>query len=138
MTGIAGAALSIWLSLSPHPVRLPRPHVDRAWLALTAAQFGAAALDMNRTRNGNVAGTYENNPLARPFVRLPQPPYFAVGFAGSAGVAFIGLRMKRSHGWTRHVWWVPQAAQIGLDAWGFATSPHGGQCWTAQCLGKVK
>ena len=62
----------------------------------------------------------EGDPLAVPFTDLPKPAYYALGTALTLSLAYLGNGMKKSrHGWERRVWWLPQAAQIAINA-GFA------------------
>ena len=93
------------------------------WLSLSAATYTAAAFDMHVTADAEewfkkhpnyYRGPTETDPLARPFVRLPQPAYYACGFALATGVNWLGYRMSRSRRW-RKVWWLPQSISIGAN-----------------------
>ena len=99
------------------------------WLSLSAATYTAAALDMHATADAEewfkkhphvYLGPTETDPLARPFVRLPRPAYYACGFALATGVNWLGYRMSRSRRW-RKVWWLPQSISIGANGWGYTT-----------------
>jgi hypothetical protein len=99
------------------------------WLSLSAATYTAAAFDMHATADAEewfkkhpnyYRGPTETDPLARPFVRLPQPAYYACGFALATGVNWLGYRMSRSRRW-RKVWWLPQSISIGANGWGYKT-----------------
>ena len=100
------------------------------WLSLSAATYMAAALDMHATANAaDVAKRYpamywgnpEANPIARPFVNLPRPAYYASGFALATGVNWLGYRMSRSRKW-RKVWWLPQSISISANGFGYLTN----------------
>jgi hypothetical protein len=99
------------------------------WLSMSAATYAAAALDMHATADAeerfrkypNVNwGTTETDPLARPFVRLPHPAYYACGFALATGVNWLGYRMSHSRKW-RKLWWLPQSISISANGWGYKT-----------------
>jgi hypothetical protein len=115
----------------PVPVKKPAtlrvPKIQ--WLSLSAATYSAAALDMHVTANAEewfrkhpdyYRGPTETDPLARPFVRLPQPAYYACGFALATGVNWLGYRMSHSHK-LRKVWWLPQSISITANSWGYKT-----------------
>ena len=101
----------------------------KLWLSLSAATYTAAALDMHATAAAlewfnkhphYYAGPLETDPLARPFVKLPRPAYYACGFALATGVNWLGYRMSRSRRW-RKVWWLPQSVSISANSWGYKT-----------------
>ena len=59
----------------------------------------------------------EGDPLVVPFTRLPKADYYIMGTVMAASLAYLGNGMKKSrHRWERKIWWVPQAAQIALNA----------------------
>jgi hypothetical protein len=93
---------------------------SRAWLALSVAGQGAALADATTTldlKHAHPVTFYENDPLARPFVNLPPPAYVASVVGLTAGVSVISWKLRRSeHPLLRRFWWVPQAAQIALNA----------------------
>lgn len=99
------------------------------WLSMSAATYTAAALDMHATADAeerfrkypNVNwGTTETDPLARPFVRLPRPAYYATGFALATGINWLGYRMFQSRKLGK-VWWLPQSISITANSWGYQT-----------------
>ncbi len=99
------------------------------WLSLSAATYTAAALDMHATADAEewfkkhphvYLGPTETDPLARPFVRLPRPAYYACGFVLATGVNWLGYRMSHSHK-VREVWWLPQSVSISANSWGYKT-----------------
>ena len=89
--------------------------------AYTAAAFDmsatADAVERNKTIPGFYLGNPEGNPLARPFVQLPRPAYYACGFALTTGVNWIAYEMSKSKKWNR-VWWLPQSISIGANTHG--------------------
>lgn len=76
-------------------------------------------------RNFALPEHYEENPLARPFVSHGPTLAYASSTIEMLSMAYLGARMKRSHNWTRRIWWLPQAAEIGGHAWGLETSLRG-------------
>jgi hypothetical protein len=99
------------------------------WLSLSAATYTAAALDMHATADAEewfkkhphyYRGPTETDPLARPFVRLPRPAYYACGFALATGVNWLGYRMSHSRR-LQKVWWLPQSISITANSWGYQT-----------------
>jgi len=109
-------------------VRLQVP--KKLWLSLSAATYTAAALDMHATANAVQLkkkypalywGNPEADPLARPFVNLPRPAYYASGFALATGINWLGYKMSRSRKW-RKVWWLPQSISISANSYGYHTN----------------
>lgn len=89
-----------------------------AWpeIAVDAASFAAANFDAVTTIQNKAIGGIERDPLARPFVALPNPAYVVAANLFTAGLASLGHRMRRSeNGFIRHAWWIPQAAQISIN-----------------------
>jgi hypothetical protein len=98
-------------------------------LSLSAAAYTAAAFDMRATANAvELKRTYpalywgnpEGNPIARPFVELPKPAYYACGLALATGVNWLGYKMSRTRKW-RKIWWLPQSISISANTWGYRT-----------------
>ena len=109
-------------------VRLQVP--KRLWLFLSAATYTAAALDMHATADAVqlkkkypafYLGYPEADPIARPFVKLPAPAYYACGFALATGVNWLGYRMSRARKW-RKAWWLPQSISMSANGYGYYTS----------------
>lgn len=106
----------------------------KLWLASSLAVYTAAALDMHATeetvqRVNQLHKEYpwfpedysfEADPLARPFLKLPAAAYYACGVALATGVNWLGLRMSRSKRF-RKVWWLPQALSVAGNAHGYMT-----------------
>ena len=58
------------------------PFHKKQFLILSAAVHGASLADMHQTlKERKHSWWYEADPLARPFVKLPAPAYYAVGLA---------------------------------------------------------
>ena len=91
-----------------------------AWLTLGAIGQAAMLADVTTTldlKRSHPVTFYESDPLARPFVNLPQPAYVAATVGVSSAVSFAGWKLTSSENvWLRRHWWLPQAAQIILNA----------------------
>jgi len=61
--------------------------------------------------------SYENAPLAKPFVRLPTPAYYATGLAMATGLNWISWKMGHSRRWHRLAA-IPQLLAIGGNTCG--------------------
>jgi len=129
-TGIEAQAQKLMEDPAPakKEVRLQVP--KRLWLSLSAATYTAAALDMHATADAvqlkkNYPAFYlgypEADPIARPFVKLPAPAYYACGFALATGVNWLGYRMSRARKW-RKAWWLPQSISMSANGYGYYTS----------------
>ena len=111
----------------------------KLWIASSLAVYTAASLDMHATEEVVQRGialrklhpgpawawltddySFESNPLARPFLKLPAPAYYACGIALATGVNWAALRMSRSKRF-RKVWWVPQALSVAGILHGYST-----------------
>lgn len=104
-------------------------HPSKVWFALALTGEAMAGLDMHETKmwEGRLGNNWaEHDPIARPFVQLPAPALYTLGFAGSGAASLLGLHMRKSRRW-HNVWWLPQVAQIAVNAWGLGTTiaaPH--------------
>jgi len=108
------------------------PSTTRLWIASSLAAYGVAALDMHTTQDTArrvqrvhqqypsfpLDYSFEANPLARPFLKLPAPAYYAGGAALVTGINWISFRMSRSRRF-RRVWWLPQALSITGNTYGY-------------------
>jgi hypothetical protein len=103
--------------LQSPPARRPN---RAAFILMSAAVYGAATLDMHETMSLR-PNLIEHDPLARPFTRLAPPEYYACGYALTTAVNLIAWRMMRSARWHR-VWWLPQAASIAGNDWGYTST----------------
>ena len=104
------------------PVRAEKA-AGKTWKILSIGSYTAAMMDMRLTMHEKQVGGanfVEYNPIAKPFVSLPKPAYYATGFAAITGINYLSLRMKNSPRWYRHIWWVPQAAAIAANTYGYA------------------
>lgn len=59
----------------------------------------------------------EEDPLARPFVGLPTPMYYATGALMSGGMTYWSLNWRKKRGWRGRLWWLPQLLQTGLNGY---------------------
>lgn len=89
------------------PADEPQSHSKRLWFALIATEHGAAAFDAWSTRRAVSQGHVELDPMMRPFANSGA----LYGFIQvvPTGLDYLGNRMRRSDGWTRHIWWLPQS-----------------------------
>ncbi|MDR3722492.1 MAG: hypothetical protein P4L00_12895, partial [Candidatus Acidoferrales bacterium] len=69
----------------------------------------------------NYSGWYETDPLAKPFVRLPAPAYYATGLAMATGVNWLSWKMAHSRRW-RKLSPIPQILTIGGNFYGFQSN----------------
>jgi hypothetical protein len=90
----------------------------RHWTKLTTATVIVGMFDIETTQavRRSVSGdevSYENNLLARPFAFHRERAY-PVMLLGYAALGAATNHMRRSAGWERHVWWVPQTFAISI------------------------
>jgi hypothetical protein len=106
------------LQASP-PANRP-PHFSKARFALlSAAVYGAAFADMHQTLQvRDYSWWRENDPLARPLVRLPTPSYYATGLALATGVNWLGWKMAHSRRWHK-LSPIPQLLSVSGNVYGF-------------------
>jgi hypothetical protein len=95
---------------------------DSAFVGLSTAAYLVALMDIIHTeRLGKPGIDYrERDPLSRPFVGN-APLHVATGMAAVTAANWLSWKMRGSRRW-RRVWWLPQAAAMGLNAWGYAVS----------------
>ena len=84
------------------PVKDARP---RLFLLMGAGVYTAAGLDMQKSQS-MTPHFHEDDPFARPFLRLPAPAYYASGALLATGVNWLGWKMSRSERWHK-IWWLP-------------------------------
>lgn len=79
------------------------------------AIFGQAAAwaDMTSTQEVLRKGGQEEDPIAKPFVKLNRPEYYAAGSALTGGISLIGIALRHTR--FHRVWWIPQISQIGIN-----------------------
>ncbi len=100
----------------------------RKWLALAAAEHGAAAFDAYSTRQAIGRGAVEADPMMRPFADSPSI-YAAIQVAPLA-LDYAARRLQRSQNpLLRKMWWLPQTGATsmflfsGVHNLGVATRP---------------
>lgn len=99
----------------------PKQQMNRkAFVAMSAAVYGFAFLDMHETKSFGLS-LIEHDPLARPFTRLPTPAYYVTGAAMTTGVNFVAWRLGHSRRWHK-LWWIPQAACAYGNIYGYGTT----------------
>src|SRR5215471_16541721 len=96
---------------SPRETRTQR----RVWYTLMLAGHGGAAFDAWSTRRAVSQGNgTEANPLLRPFAN--SGAMYAATQLSPLLMDFLGKRMiTNRHRWVRRVWWLPQAAGMGMS-----------------------
>ena len=95
---------------------------EKKFIFLSAGVYTAAILDMHQTLAVRSSPWwYETDPLAKPFVRLPAPAYYATGLALATGVNWLSWKMAHSRHW-RKLAPIPQVLSIGGNLYGFHTN----------------
>lgn len=85
----------------------------RKWIALAAAEHGAAAFDAYTTRQAIGRGAVEADPVMRPFASSPSI-YAAIQIAPVA-LDYAARRMQRSQNeFIRKMWWLPQTGGTAM------------------------
>lgn len=103
---------------------------DKAVLWMTAAQAAAQTYDGITTRRFESYSVtspdpfhvytyqyFEGDPISRALLG-PRPTWARMAPIGTAevfGSALLAHYIRERHSWVRHLWWIPQAAQIGIS-----------------------
>ena len=124
--GIVAPATTIQPIKPFPPLKMKRPREDRStrrFFLLSLGVYTAAAMDMQESASLR-PHFHEDDPLAKPFAKLPLPAYYATGIVFATGVNWLGWRLARSERWHR-VWWLPQVCSIAGNVAGYAhTKTH--------------
>jgi hypothetical protein len=105
------------------PAKLPPSHFSKTrFILLSATVYAAATADMYRTNQfKHFSWWIERDPLAKPFVHLPTPAYFAVGLSLATGLNWVSWKMAHSRRFHR-VAPLPQLAAIAGNLHGVTTN----------------
>jgi len=107
------------------PAPKPPPHFSRTRFAfLSASVYVAAFADMHQTLQERKCSWWrEADPLARPFVRLPAPAYYATGLMMATSLNWLSWKMAHSRRWHK-VAPIPQLLAVGGNLNGFRSNIH--------------
>ena len=93
-----------------------------SFIVLSAGVYAAGLADMHQTlENRRMSWWYETDPLARPFVHLPAPAYYASGLAMATGINWLSWKMGHSRRW-RRLSFIPQVLTVGGNLYGFRSN----------------
>jgi hypothetical protein len=103
------------------PLSAARFH-KKPFLILSAAVYGASLADMYRTmKERKYSWWYERDPLARPFVKMPAPAYYATGLVMAAGLNWISWKMRHSRKWGKQAA-IPQLLANAGNTYGYRSN----------------
>jgi hypothetical protein len=126
MPGVRVPTATIQLIKPLPPQKLKRSWEDRSarrFFLLNTDVYAPPAMDMRESASLR-PHFHEDDPLAKPFAKLPMPAYYANVFAIATGVNWLGWRMAHSE--KRHkAWWFPQVGSIAGNLIGYGhTKTH--------------
>lgn len=110
-----------------HPVVPVRFRQEKLFILLGTQTYLWATLDMHATSDRGTTFNAERDPLAKPFMLLPTPAYYAAGVGLVSGANWLSWKMAHSQKW-RKLWWLPQVVSVGGSLTGWTTSK--GWCGT--------
>jgi len=120
-TTVADSRIPSGTVLAPLPRSEPRRAIKTAlpksFFVLSAGVYTAAGLDMQLSES-MLPHFDEKDPLARPFLRLPAPAYYASAALFATGINFLGWKMARSERWHK-IWWLPQVTSMAGNLAGY-------------------
>ena len=115
---LRGPAADPFQLKSKPPVRVSKTK----FIILSAGVYAASLADMRQTlKVRNNSWWSETDPLARPFVRLPAPAYYATGLAMSTGINWLSWKMAHSRRFHKLAP-IPQVLAIAGNLYGFRTN----------------
>jgi hypothetical protein len=121
-TRLDSSSVSATSTLEANPLqsRTKPPHFSKTrFVLLSTAVYGAALADMHQTLAvRHYPWWHENDPLAKPFIRLPTPTYYAAGLAMATGVNWLGWKMAHSRRWHK-LSPIPQLLAASGNLYGF-------------------
>ncbi|MGB8799416.1 MAG: hypothetical protein WCC97_01910 [Candidatus Acidiferrales bacterium] len=138
-TSVADSRIPTGAVLTPLPRSEPRRAIKtalpRSFFVLSAGVYAAAGLDMQRSE-AMLPDFDERDPIARPFLRLPTPAYYASAALFATGMNFLGWKMARSARWHK-IWWVPQLTSMAgnLAGYGYTRVHPSPRWWIASFRG---
>lgn len=94
-----------------------RESPKRLFLAMSLGVYVAAGLDAERSES-SLPKFDEQDPLARPLLRLPAPAYYASAALFATGINWLGWKMARSERWHK-IWWLPQVTSMAGNFGGY-------------------
>lgn len=107
----------VWSTAAPSKPNSSAAGERRRFILLSSLAYGAAFLDMHESASHR-PNFQEYDPLAKPFVNLPAPAYYAIGATITTGVNWLSWKMAHSERWHR-VWWLPQAISVFGNSFGY-------------------
>ncbi len=96
----------------------------KQFVILSSLVYAASAADMHQTlHNRKYFWWYEADPLARPFVRLPAPAYYAAGLTLATGINWFSWKMGHSRRWHKLAP-IPQLLSIVGNTYGVKSNHY--------------
>jgi hypothetical protein len=120
---VADSKLPGRVTLAPLPPlrrevrRAVQPTLPKSFWVLTAGVYTSSSLDMRQSES-MLPHFDEKDPVARPFLRLPAPAYYASAVLFATGINLLGWKMARSERWHKF-WWLPQVTSMAGNLAGY-------------------
>jgi hypothetical protein len=97
--------------------RAVKPAPPKSFFVLSAGVSTAAGVGMQRSES-MLPRFNERDPIARPFLRLPAPAYYASAALFATGINFLGWKTARSERWHK-IWRLPQVSSMAGNLAGY-------------------